>query len=86
MQWISTLILVLASAHATAQLLPQQPQKRLVAGVVNGDTVWLDEYSREVGRLTEYSSQRGAVDPSDKVLDVAQEQGRVYRGCLHWPP
>lgn len=65
MQWIITLVLVLASVHATAQLLPQQPQKRLAAGAVNGDTIWLDEYSREVGRLTEYASQRGDVDPSD---------------------
>lgn len=64
MQWFSTLFIVLASVHATAQLLPQQ-QKRLAAGTVNGDTIWLEEYSREVGRLTEYASQRGNVDPSD---------------------
>lgn len=35
------------------------------AGVINGDTVRLDDYAREIGRLTEYAAQRGATDPSD---------------------
>lgn len=38
---------------------------RAYAGVVNGDTIWLEEYSREVGRRTEYVKQRGKVDPSE---------------------
>lgn len=38
---------------------------RAYAGVVNGDTIWLDEYSKEVGRRTEYTQQRGKVDPSE---------------------
>lgn len=38
---------------------------RAHAGVVNGDTIWLDEYSKEVGRRTEYTQQRGKVDPSE---------------------
>ncbi|MEY2720428.1 MAG: Parvulin-like peptidyl-prolyl isomerase [Bacteroidota bacterium] len=38
---------------------------RAYAGVVNGDTIWLEEYSKEVGRRTEYVKQRGNVDPSE---------------------
>lgn len=38
---------------------------RAYAGIVNGDTIWLEEYSREVGRRTEYVKQRGKVDPSE---------------------
>ncbi len=58
----------IASSQAFAQVLaPSQPrqEQRLFAGTINADTVWLDEYSREVGRLTEMATQRGEVDPSD---------------------
>ncbi|MBK7032790.1 MAG: SurA N-terminal domain-containing protein [Ignavibacteria bacterium] len=58
----------LFGSTASAQVLaPSQPsqQQRLFAGTINADTVWLDEYSREVGRLTEMATQRGEVDPSD---------------------
>lgn len=58
----------MATSTASAQVLaPSQPsqQQRLFAGTINADTVWLDEYSREVGRLTEMATQRGEVDPSD---------------------
>lgn len=48
------------------QIFAQQAGKgRPHAGVVNGDTIWLDEYSKEVGRRTEYVQQRGKVDPSE---------------------
>ncbi|MCX6141420.1 MAG: peptidylprolyl isomerase [Candidatus Kapabacteria bacterium] len=59
MQIFLSLLVLLVAASATAQ------EKRLIAGTINGDTVWLDEYSREVGRLTEMATQRGQVDPSD---------------------
>jgi hypothetical protein len=59
-------LLVLASlVPAHAQTGTSTSQKRYHVGVVNGDTLWLDEYSREVGRLTEYTAQSGRVDPSD---------------------
>ncbi|MBK6290773.1 MAG: hypothetical protein IPF59_03310 [Ignavibacteria bacterium] len=53
----------LVGSTASAQVLaPSQPsqQQRLFAGTINADTVWLDEYSREVGRLTEMATQRVA--------------------------
>lgn len=59
MQIFLSLLVILVAVSASAQ------EKRLTAGVVDGDTVWLDEYSREVGRLTEMATQRGQVDPSD---------------------
>lgn len=40
-------------------------QGRAWAGIVNGDTIWLDDYSIEVGRRTEYNQQRGSIDPSE---------------------
>ena len=68
MYFFFSLLIILSTTAATSQVLaPAQPnqEKRLIAGVVNGDTVWLNEYSREVGRITEMASQRGHVDPSD---------------------
>ncbi len=58
------LLLLLAAASASAQLRPAA-NARPLAGVINGDTVWLDEYSREIGRRTEYAQLRGQVDPPE---------------------
>lgn len=46
-----------------AQGLPTPP--RPLAGVINGDTVWLEEYSREIGRRTEYAQLKGEVNPPE---------------------
>lgn len=43
----------------------QATQSRPYAGIVNGDTIWLDDYSKEIGRRTEYNQQRGGIDPSE---------------------
>ncbi len=53
--------------------------KNYYAGVVNGDTIRLDEYSHEVGRLTEYMAQRGKVDPADV---MEQAWGDIVRERL----
>jgi len=68
MQVLLSLAFALGAIAVSAQsLTPSQraAEKRLFVGIVNADTVWLDEYSREVGRLTEMASQRGDVNPSD---------------------
>jgi len=59
-------LIILSLLCGAVQVFSQQtPAGRAYAGVVNGDTVWLDEYSKEVGRKTEYVQQRGNVDPSE---------------------
>lgn len=62
---VRVLLLLVGCMPTFAQSAGNPPQQRYHVGVVNGDTIWLDEYSREIGRLTEYSSQSGRVDPSD---------------------
>ncbi|MEY3386966.1 MAG: hypothetical protein RIR53_1777 [Bacteroidota bacterium] len=59
----SILLGLFGTLYAAAQGLSTPP--RPLAGVINGDTVWLDEYSREIGRRTEYAQIRGPVDPSE---------------------
>ncbi|MBU3699685.1 MAG: hypothetical protein FGM33_06705 [Candidatus Kapabacteria bacterium] len=59
----SILIGLFATLCATAQGITTTP--RPLAGVINGDTVWLDEYSREIGRRTEYAQMRGEVNPPE---------------------
>lgn len=70
MQFLLSLLLGVATLSTTTlaqKLAPPTREQRPFAGIVNADTVWLDEYSREIGRLTEMASQRGQVDPSDLV-------------------
>ncbi|MBI2794218.1 MAG: SurA N-terminal domain-containing protein [Ignavibacteria bacterium] len=54
-------LVTLSGASANAQT----PQQRPYAGIVNGDTIWLDDFSREVGRKAELYETVGSMNPSD---------------------
>lgn len=43
----------------------KKSQPRPYAGIVNGDTIWLDEFSREVGRRAELYETAGTFNQSD---------------------
>ena len=62
MKYLVITALILGGLQLGAQT---KAPTRAYAGVVNGDTIWLEEYSKEVGRRTEYVKQRGNVDPSE---------------------
>lgn len=65
---------IIALLCGASQLVAQPASNgRAYAGVINGDTIWLDEYSKEVGRRTEYVQQRGKVDPSE-IMQQAWEE------------
>lgn len=71
MRCILILCLLTGALSLSAQVRPTQAPRPL-AGVINGDTVWLDEYSREIGRRTEYAQLRGQVDPPE-IMQAAWE-------------
>lgn len=64
MKRVFPIILFFSALTALAQVR-QPATTRPLAGVINGDTVWLDEYSREIGRRTEYAQLKGTVDPPE---------------------
>jgi len=62
MKYLVIIALIIGGLDLKAQT---KAPSRAYAGVVDGDTIWLEEYSKEVGRRTEYVKQRGNVDPSE---------------------
>lgn len=46
-------------------VLSQSPSNQPIAGIVNGDTIFLDVYAREVGRKSELQSMAGTVSSAD---------------------
>ncbi|MBS1561562.1 MAG: SurA N-terminal domain-containing protein [Bacteroidetes bacterium] len=62
------LLLVLALFPAT--LLAQRP----VAGVVNGDTIWLDAFARDVGRRIEYANSHGTAHEPDVIEQAWRDE------------
>lgn len=57
--------LFLLLALTSAPLYAQQPTDAV--GIVNGDTIRLDEFSRDIGRRTEFTMSSGSVNPSEIV-------------------
>jgi hypothetical protein len=45
--------------------------QRSWVGVIESDTVWLDNFSREVGRLTEYAAMKPGGMPPGEVIETA---------------
>ena len=68
-------LLVLCFLYSSSLLLCQTPDRnvRPIAGIVNGDTVWLDQYSREVGRRAELSKDVHTLSQSDIIEQSWQE-------------
>jgi len=53
-----------------AALLAQRP----VAGVVNGDTLWLDAFARDVGRRIEYANSHGTAHEPDVIEQTWRDE------------
>ena len=64
------MIAATATATAHSNSPQQQSTERPVAGIVNGDTVWLDDFSREVGRRAQLNQMGGDRTPSDVIEDT----------------
>lgn len=67
---LTLLVCFFSTLSLAAQTQTATP--RPFAGVINGDTIWLDEYSREIGRRTEYAQLKGDVNPPE-IMQAAWE-------------
>jgi hypothetical protein len=65
---LRSLLLVLTLFPAA--LLAQRP----VAGVVNGDTIWLDAFARDVGRRIEYANSHGTAHEPDVIEQAWRDE------------
>jgi len=70
MRTISILLLLLLVTGSLSAQQASPSTERPAAGIVNGDTVWLDEYSREVGRRAQMNQLAGERSPSDVIEDA----------------
>ena len=67
---LATTLLMVASPLLPGQTARRAQQQRAYTGVVEGDTIWLDEFAREVGRKAQLNALGGIKTSADIVEDT----------------